>query len=57
MQLSYLCRWEPQTKDWESVNLIIDTETQQWVLKAIPEINGVENVIFTFDDEIKKFKI
>ena len=56
MQLSYLCRWNPQTKDWESVNPITDTEAQQWVLKAIPEINGVENVIFTFDDEIKKFK-
>lgn len=56
MQLSYLCRWNPQTKDWESVNPITVTEAQQWVLKAIPEINGVENVIFTFDDEIKKFK-
>lgn len=56
MQLSYLCRWEPKTKDWESVNPITDTEAQQWVLKAIPEINGVENTIFTFDNEIKKFK-
>ena len=56
MQLSYLCRWNPKTKDWESVNPITDTEAQQWVLKAIPEINGVEDVIFTFDDEITKFK-
>ena len=56
MQLSYLCRWNPQTKDWESVNPITETEARQWVLKAIPEINGVEDVIFTFDDEITKFK-
>ena len=56
MQISYLCRWEPKTKDWESVNPLIDTEAKQWVLKAIPEINGINNVTFIYDEKIKKFK-
>lgn len=57
MQVSDIYTWNSKTKDWELINPIIDTNAQQWILKAVSTINGKENVTFSYDDKTNRYNI
>lgn len=56
MRLTGICRWNATTRDWEAVNPVTEESARQWKLKAVPLINGEENVTFAYNEEEKVFK-